>query len=239
MDPKTPESEQDNPSAPGANRFLPIAVASVCLVAGIAVGVMMNRPDASAEADQRLAAVQDQLQNTLILPNDFKSVPTFSLLDVNGDAITEDVFDGEWSIAFFGFTHCPDVCPITLSVVKDALAKLETESVPLPQTMFVSVDPNRDTPEILKKYLGFFDESFIGITGELNAILQFTKSLGIVTAFTANEDDPSSYDVDHTASMLLIDPEGRLRAKFSAPHTSDTIVSDYTTILNALTGPQT
>jgi len=72
----------------------------------------------------------------------------------------------------------------------------------------------------------------------LNEVLQLTRTLGIVAAFTVREDDPNEYDVDHTASMLLIDPQGRMRAKLTAPHSADTIVTDYVTILNALAPAQ-
>jgi len=245
MDSPTPESEPQAPKAKPARNLPYLVLAGVCLVAGIAAGVVMNSPtnDASIENgasapmsadDAALAAVQDRLLNTLVLPTDFKSVPDFSLLDVNGDAIDQTVFDGQWSIVFFGFTHCPDVCPITLTVMKDVVAQLDKSELETPQTLFVSVDPNRDTPEVLKNYMGYFDPRFIGITGDLNGVHQMSRSLGIVTAFTAREDNPKEYDVDHTASMLLIDPQRRLRAKFSAPHTSDAIVSDFTTLMSAI-----
>jgi len=226
----------------------PLALALVCLLAGLGAGLAMNHlsgdktgPERTAGAqtdaneEAALAAVQDKLLNTLVLPSNFKSVPEFSLLDVNNEPVTQTLFTDEWSIVFFGFTHCPDVCPITLSVVQDVNAQLAETDLPKPQTVFVSVDPKRDTPEVLKAYLGFFDENYKGVTGDLTGVLDFARALGIVAAFTAKE-DTESYDVDHTASMLLIDPMGRLRAKFSAPHTADAIVSDYMTLMAAI-GP--
>ena len=135
---------------------------------------------------------------------------------------------------FFGFTHCPDVCPITLTVMQEVVEKLKDFKVPQPQTVFVTVDPKRDTPEIMNQYIGYFNSDFIGVTGELNQVHQLTQALGIVAAFTVHEDDPTAYDVDHTASMLLIDPLGRMRAKLTAPHEADSIVTDYVTLLNAL-----
>jgi len=235
----TPDSQ-----LPAKSRKLrPLFTAVVCLLCGLAAGVLMNRPASDSQPppsslsaeDAALLAVQDQLLNTLVLPSNFKTVPEFSLLDVNGKPLTEELFNDQWSIVFFGFTHCPDVCPITLSVVKDVNAQLAETDLPKPQTVFVSVDPKRDTPEVLKTYLGFFDENYKGVTGDLTGVLDFARSLGIVAAFTAKE-DAESYDVDHTASMLLIDPMGRLRAKFSAPHTADAIVSDYMTLMAAI-GP--
>jgi len=226
------------------NRFLPIAVAGLCLLAGLGAGVFFNGSDngtvksAGTESGNdsekaELATLQEQLLRTLVLPKDFKTVPEFSLVNGDSQPIDKTLFDNQWSVVFFGFTHCPDVCPITLTVMQEVVEKLKEFNVPQPQTVFVSVDPKRDTPEVVKNYIGFFNTDFIGVTGELNEVLQLTRELGIVAAFTVREDDPNEYDVDHTASMLLIDPQGRMRAKLTAPHEADTIVTDYVTILKA------
>lgn len=188
-----------------------------------------------AQSDETalLQGIQAKLKSTQVLPSDFKSVPAFSLLDVNGDEITEAALAEQWSLMFFGYTHCPDVCPITLSVMKEVVAKLEADSSPPMQVVFMTVDPVRDTPEIMKNYVGFFSDEFVGISGELNATHEFTRALGIVAAFTANKDDPKNYLVDHTASMLLVDPDLRVRAKFAPPHEAATIVEDYKTLMGA------
>ena len=100
--------------------------------------------------------------------------------------------------------------------------------------VFVSVDPNRDTPELLGRYIGFFDEKFVGITGDLNGILSFTKDLNIVVSFNENEQDAENYSVDHTVSMLLVDPQLRIRGKLNPPHEPATIAKDYQSIRAAL-----
>lgn len=227
-------------------RILPFVVAGLCLVGGVALGVLTNQPDParsvtggelsaaqSAEAEQ-LAALQEELLSTLVLPTDFQKVPDFSLLNGDSEPLDQTLLDGQWSVLFFGFTHCPDVCPITLSVMQDVVTQLEPIDVPQPQTVFITVDPKRDTPEVMKNYVGYFNKDFIGVSGELNDIHQLTRALGIVSVFRAREDDPATYDVDHTASMLLVDPQRRVRAKLTAPHSADTIVSDYTTLMRAL-----
>lgn len=182
---------------------------------------------------QSMASVQEALKTSLALPLDFKKIPDFTLLDVNADPITQAVFDDRWSIIFFGYTHCPDVCPITLQVMKNVASKLAEQNQEPPQIVFVSVDPMRDTSEIMKNYISFFDEEFIGITGELTSVHAMTSALGIVASFTANDADPDNYIVDHTASLLLIDPQKRMRAKISPPHDAETIVADYLTMLGA------
>ncbi len=234
-------------------RFLPvIAIAIAGLFAGIYVasktGLSNGRVriedsaaqtkdatinQAQSEETTRLQGVQAKLKSTQVLPSDFKSVPAFSLLDVNGEEITEAALADQWSLMFFGYTHCPDVCPITLSVMKEVVAKLEADSLPPMQVVFMTVDPVRDTPEIMKNYVSFFSEEFVGISGDLNATHELTRALGVVAAFTANKEDPANYLVDHTASMLLVDPDLRVRAKFAPPHEAATIVEDYNTLMSA------
>ena len=223
------------------NRFFPMVVAGLCLFAGLAAGIAFTGTDkgtgaaAGVEAKKsELAALQNQLERSLVLPEDFKTVPEFSLVNVDSEPLDKSLFTNQWSVVFFGFTHCPDVCPITLTVMQDVVEQLKEFNVSQPQTVFVTVDPKRDTPEVMKNYVGYFNSDFIGVTGELNDVHQLTRALGIVSAFTVRKDDPTQYDVDHTASMLLIDPKGRVRAKLTAPHEADTIVADYVTLLNAL-----
>ena len=188
---------------------------------------------AQSDESDMLQGIQAKLKSTQVLPSDFKSVPAFSLLDVNGNEITEAALAEQWSLMFFGYTHCPDVCPITLSVMKEVAATLEADSSPPLQVVFMTVDPVRDTPEIMKNYVSFFSEEFVGISGDLNATHELTRALGIVAAFTANKDNPENYLVDHTASMLLVDPDLRVRAKFAPPHEAATIVEDYKTLMGA------
>ena len=180
-----------------------------------------------------MVALQETLTTSLALPTDFKSVADFELQDVNGEPITQAVLDDKWSLMFFGYTQCPDVCPITLQILKNVVTQLEEQGKEAPQIVFVSVDPVRDTSEVMKKYIAYFDERFVGITGDMNKVHAMTSALGIVASFTANEDDPDNYLVDHSASMLLIDPQRRLRAKVTPPLEVDNIISDYLNIVAA------
>ena len=225
------------------NKFPILLIGAIALVAGVVVSGQLSKGDTestqvassgSSQADkQELQKLQSALKTSIALPLSFKKVPDFKLLDDDAQAITQTVFDDRWSIVFFGYTHCPDVCPITLHVMKNVVSKLLEKGQTKPQIIFVSVDPVRDTSEIMKKYISYFDEEFIGITGDMNAVHALTSSLGIVASFTANSEDPENYMVDHTASLLLIDPDKRVRAKISAPHVAETIVADYLTIIGA------
>ena len=219
-----------------SSRHLPlVALALVAGVAGVAAAVLTGNDAPGAGADgAALQAVQADLESSLVLPEDFRTVPDFSLVGTDGGTLDQGFLDGAWTLAFFGYTHCPDVCPITLQVVKEAVASLEAvEAEPL-QVAFFTVDPARDTATRMAEYVGFFDEDFVGVTGDMADVHALTSALGIVASFTANEDDPEAYLVDHTASMLLIDPERRVRAKLNPPHEADTIVADYLTLMAAL-----
>lgn len=225
------------------NKLPLLLIGAIALIAGVVASGQFSNSDpsssqfasgASSQAEnQELAALQDALKTSIALPLSFKTVPDFELLDVNAAPITQAVFENRWSIVFFGYTHCPDVCPITLQVMKNVVSKVSEQQQTEPQIVFMSVDPVRDTSEIMKNYISFFDEEFVGITGDMNAVHALTRSLGIVASFTANSDDPENYLVDHTASLLLIDPQKRVRAKISAPHIAETIVADYLTMIGA------
>lgn len=220
---------------------------------GIGAGVMVARqssnqsaadsPTTAAASEQQtvaqaggddLSALQSRLQSSLALPEDFREVPAFSLLDKDGTEVDETLFDDQWTMTFFGYTHCPDVCPITLQVMKEVVAEIEAEQNDPMQVAFFTVDPKRDTVERMNEYVGFFDPRFRGVTGELTHVLDFTRGLGIVAAFTANDAEPENYLVDHTASMLLVDPKGRVRAKFRPPHEAASILADYREIIATL-----
>jgi len=156
-------------------------------------------------------------------------LPEFSLLDHNGDPIGRDVFKGHWNLVFFGFTHCPDICPLTLQVLADAKKQLAAAGFErLPRIVLVSVDPERDTPEVLAQYVGYFGDDNLGITGDLEEISKFTKGLGI---WFQKSGDGENYSVDHAAAVLVINPDGQFEALFGAPHEADNLVHDLPIIM--------
>lgn len=210
--------------------FPALAVAIVATGAGIWFATQ------STDQTPSIDSVQRQLENTLILPEDFKTIPAFSLLDKNGDTVSEKLLQDRWTLLFFGFLNCPDICPMTMTTVADALIEIADKQagLPRPQVLFVSVDPKRDRPENLKPYVEYFDPTFNALTGELNQIHELTRPLNIVVSYTADEDDPNEYTVDHTSSILLVDPALRLRGKFNSPHFPATIAADYQVLLDNL-----
>jgi protein SCO1/2 len=161
-----------------------------------------------------------------------RPLPPMTLIDSQGQPFGLDRLRGRWSILFFGFTHCPDVCPTTLALlaqVEKQLSDLPAEQ--RPQIILVSVDPERDTPERLAKYVGSFSPTFIGITGEQEAVHAFALNMGVPVAITPLPG--GSYTVDHSAAIFVIDPNGALRALSSTPHSVPLIAEDYRSIVAA------
>lgn len=162
-----------------------------------------------------------------------RAIQAFELLDHHGDAFTPESLRGQWSFVFFGYTHCPDVCPTTLSVLNSVATRL-ADAPDAAQFVFVTVDPERDTPEVLNRYVTYFNGEFVGVTGEPAAIGELTRQLGILHMRVEGQDDATSYLVDHTASVLLFNPEGQFQGLFSPPLDADTIAGEFLTIAGAL-----
>ncbi len=135
----------------------------------------------------------------------------FSLKDMNNNIVTEKSFEGPLTAIFFGFTNCPDVCPMTLNKMDIVLEKLKKENKSI-KLFFVSVDPERDTPEVIKDYLNSFETNFVGITGEKEKIFLLYKSWGIISQKVFNEN--GDYNIDHSSPVLLL-KEGKYVARIS------------------------
>ena len=173
------------------------------------------------------APVPPQTATVLPQPN---PVPAFSLLDQHGNSIDETVFAGQWDLVFFGFTHCPDICPMTLQVLAAAKTELaENGQSPLPRIVLVSVDPERDTPEVLSQYVDYFGDGNLGITGTLEEITKLTAGLGIY--FQKEDTDEEFYNVDHSAAVLVVDPAGGFSAVFGGTHKVENFVHDLPLIM--------
>ena len=125
----------------------------------------------------------------------------FSLNDVNNNLITEKSFQGPATALFFGFTHCPDICPMTLNKLSIILERLKKENKSL-KVFFISIDPERDTPEVMRDYLSSFGDQFIGITGEPEKIFALSKSWGIVKEKIFTED--GNYTLNHSSPIILL-----------------------------------
>jgi len=163
----------------------------------------------------------------LFWPNP-KQMNAFSMLDQNGESFGLTQLRGKWSFIFFGYTQCPDVCPITMAVMADVYKQLALEDNNV-QVIFTSVDPDRDTTEILFSYVSYFNEHFIGLGGSTDMVDSLTKQIGIAY-YLNKEDNADNYLVDHSASIFLFDPKARMVGKLSPPHQKDIIINQFKSI---------
>lgn len=153
----------------------------------------------------------------------------FTLTDHHGQLYNLARLKGAWTFLFFGYTHCPDVCPTTLSTMNSVTKKLaaaKLSGAPA-RVVFVSIDPERDTAQRLAEYVPYFNKDFLGVTGAPAQLDAFTKQLGILHMRGNEPAGDVNYTMDHTASVLLIDPQARFSAIFSAPHVATTITQDF------------
>jgi protein SCO1/2 len=159
--------------------------------------------------------------------HDDVALPAFSLRGPRGEFGNADLA-GHWSFMFFGYTQCPDICPTALTLMKDIKAMLAAAASPAPtfQVVFISVDPRRDTSQLLGEYMAAFDPSFVGITGGDDALSPLVRNLGV--HYQRNDaTDTRHYTVDHSAAIYLIDPRGRLAAVFSPPQEAAKMAANY------------
>lgn len=195
-----------------------IVISVVFILLGVGFGYWFSQSRSSAD-----------IETAMLYPAPV-ALPDVSLVDTNGNVIQTDYFQGGWQLVFFGFTYCPDICPMTLQILSSARQALADDgNEVLPEIVLVSVDPERDSPEKLAEYVGYFGDGVSGITGELEQIRKLTDALGIF--FQKTELEQGGYTVDHSSVVLLINPQGQLIGLFSAPHSADAIASDLEVIL--------
>ncbi len=176
---------------------------------------------------------QNNLQSLIVLPEE-KVIADFELTDEAGQVFTLSGFKGRWSLLFFGFTSCPDICPNTLyqlqQVRKELLTHLDEREMPV--IYLVSVDPGRDTPAKLAEYLAFFDPAFKGLTGDDPQLRALTMQLGIAYHVTEHDVEEKEYAVDHSASLVLLSPQATLYGVFPPPPDGGSISHDLLKIIN-------
>ncbi|MEO0997362.1 MAG: SCO family protein [Pseudomonadota bacterium] len=198
-----------------------LTITLVLAVAAMAAGVAVQRGLDAPSATAALAA------GTAIVPP--RPLTPFSLQFGDAGVFDKSWLEGRHTLLFFGFANCPDICPTTLATLADTVERLRAAGSPEPAVVFVSVDPERDTPEAARDYARFFDASFHAATGDDPALKELTKPLGIL--FMDVPLGSGGYTVDHSTALLLIDPGARLAAVFSAPHDAETLARDLERVL--------
>ena len=163
----------------------------------------------------RVMTVTEMKINGLYLLDTPRNLGDFSLQDHRGNAFTATTLEGGWTLVFFGFTHCPDVCPTTMAFLSQFVQALEGTEAEDTNVVMISVDPARDTVPVLAEYVPYFNPDFTGVTGEFLDIHRFATSLN--TPFRKVPGQGENYQVDHSANVVLINPRGDYHGFFKAP----------------------
>ncbi len=199
-------------------------ITSKAIIALLTIGAIAATIGCQRSGQTRLPPAE--LESVIL--SEPRTLEPFTLVDHDGKPLTNEQLKGHWTMLFFGYTHCPDICPTTLAVLKGVAQKLDSDPKLAASTrvLFVSVDPKRDTPEQLKQYITYFNPAFVAATGSRDEIDNLTSQVGAIYMFDGdtNRDD---YIVNHSATILLIDPQGRFYARFNAPHTASGIADSY------------
>lgn len=168
-----------------------------------------------------------QLESGTVLPEP-RALAEFALVDTQGAAVTPRSLRGHPTLVFFGFTHCPDVCPTTLAMLASVQkqASLQDKDLAGLKVALITVDPERDTPEQLGKYVASFGGDFIGLTGSAPGIVDATRSFGV--AFARVDLPGGGYTMDHSATVFVLDSQARVAAVFTPPLSAAALTRDVT-----------
>ena len=189
------------------------AIAIVAAFAGVYVARMLNQPAVPS------------LESGTSLPQ-ARTLPEFSLVDTQGNAASPAVLRGHPTLVFFGFTHCPDVCPTTLALLANVQkqAAQQDPAAPAIKVALISVDPERDTPQQLGSYLASFRGDFIGLTGDASEIVKATRAFGVAAARV--DLGGGNYTMDHSATVFALDSQARIVAVFTPPLSAAALARD-------------
>ena len=172
-------------------------------------------------------AVAQPVSGTLL--SEPRALAAFALLDQDGQPFTNAALENHWTLLFAGFTHCPDVCPTTLALMKQLRQHAALGGRPL-EYVFLSVDPERDTPAQLKRYVDYFGGHIRGVSGPRGQLDALCASLGLAYVKIPGTTD-SEYTVDHSTALVLLDARGRVAGYFQPPHKLDTLAADLARIV--------
>lgn len=201
-----------------------VLVAIVALVLGLTVNKVLT---SKGQGDPTVL-----LDAGIVLLPQSRNLPELSLTNQDGQTVAVDQLKDQWSLLFFGYTFCPDICPATLAQLRQLQGQLPPETLAKLRIVLVTVDPHRDTPEQLKKYLDYFDAGFIGLTGE-EAIIQKLAN-GVSIPFIPADTSKENYTVDHSGNLVLIGPDGKQRGFIRAPINNTKLAAQLPGLLNTV-----
>ena len=193
-----------------------VAIALAAVLAGVYVARLVSRPAVPA------------LESGTVFPEP-RALEPFALVDTHGAAASPATLTGHPTLVFFGFTHCPDVCPTTLTILSGVQKQV---NVPGLKIALISVDPERDTPEQLGQYISAFKGDLIGLTGDARGVEAASKTFGV--AASKVDLGGGNYTMDHSAAVFALDSQARIVAVFTPPFRADVLTRDIAKLAPAL-----
>jgi protein SCO1/2 len=193
------------------------------LVAALIFGVIVARQVMQSEAPSEQPAPELTELNTYV-HDEPRALADFELVNEQGETVGPDHLKGQWTFAFLGYTHCPDVCPATMAMMRKAGERIP-DDLPQPRFLLVSADPERDSPEKLKDYLAFFGDNFQALTGDIETLRELARSMNAV--FIHREPNDGLILVDHSAHIALINPDGKMTAVLQPPHNPEQVAEAF------------
>lgn len=205
----------------GRTLILSVVGVLIAIVIGVLAGSYLTENNDQSQAIREAGII--------ILPKS-RELPALQLTSTTGEQVLTQELTGKWSLVFFGYTFCPDICPTTLAELRQLKRLLPEEAQENLQVLMVSVDPNRDTPEQLQLYLQYFDPDFIGLTGILPDIQTLSNALSI--PFIPGDTSKPRYTVDHSGNLAIISPDGRQYGFIRAPLDVKKIAEQLPNVMN-------
>jgi protein SCO1/2 len=197
----------------------------ILVIVAFAAGLILARALLPARVEA------PQTERATMLP-DARPLPALALTNQDGGPLGRDFFKGGWTIVFFGFTTCPDICPTTLATLSKATRQLTDLPAALqPRVMLVTVDPQRDDPAKLAAYVRFFDPAFLGATGDASSVAAAASAFGV--PFARVDLPEGGYTMDHGSGVFFVAPSGAIAAYSSAPHDAAVLARDYRKVVAA------
>ncbi|GGY49395.1 cytochrome c oxidase assembly protein [Bacterioplanes sanyensis] len=175
-----------------------------------------------------------QQDGLVLFPRPLPVAP-FQFVDEHGDAIDQQQLQGRWQVLFFGYTYCPDICPMTLTHLNRSWKKLTPVQQQQLGVVMVSVDPQRDTPQSLQSYMEYFNPAFRAMTGNPQSLQRLATQLHAVYN-RVERPDGQAYLMDHSANLVVLDPKGRYRGYIAPPHAPERLVPVLTALLDGAAG---
>jgi protein SCO1/2 len=208
-------------------------------VLALAMGVYLALTIAPPQADDK-GEPSSQTEYLSWYPQP-RALTDFVLSKHDGSNMTNADLQGNWTLAFVGYTFCPDICPVTLAEINNVYPQLQAKVTDTPlQVWFLSVDPKRDTVERLAEYVSYFNDDFIATTGPHTVLFPLVRSMGMMYSISESTDNPN-YLVDHSASIVVINPDGNIVGRFKPKHVPgqlaisdvDQVLKDMPILLNS------